>query len=309
MTTRPTNGAGEPGHPGLQRLEQAAGGFAMVALDQRESLRTMLARGADPREIPDAAVFDFKRIGIEELSPHASAMLLDRLYAVGTTRPEGLAANCALTLAADVLVQDVGQDVAAIELDTDVTPEVVRDVGAAALKLLVLWSTDEPEQMRADMTRAFIDLCRAVDVPSIVEGIVRPPRGEQWASAQQRHEAVLTAAVELSSHGADLYKCQVPGYLPGDLAEVTAWSRRVTAALACPWVVLSNGVRAEDFTAAVEAACAGGASGFLAGRAIWADTVGAEDLCSELRARSLPRLQRLAAIVATACAAGVATQA
>lgn len=270
----------------------------MVALDQRESLRTMLADGGDPRDVADDAVVAFKQLGIAELSPHASAMLLDRLYAVGEEPPAGLADGCALILAADRLVQPIGQDVSAIELDLDVTLELVAAVGAAALKLLVLWSEDEPAPQRATLTRAFIDLCRAADVPAIVEGIVRPAGGGDWASPDQRHEAVLTAAIELSGCGADLYKAQVPGYLPGDVSDVTVWSQQVTAALECPWVVLSNGVRAEDFIAAVDAACAGGASGFLAGRAIWADTVTSDDPREAMRSRSLPRLHELSRIVA-----------
>lgn len=285
---------------GLDALQQPAGGFAMVALDQRESLRTMLADRGDPTDVADEAVVAFKQLGIAELSGHASAMLLDRLYAVGTQPPAGLAERCALILAADHLVQPIGQDVGSIELDHEVTPELVAAVGASALKLLVLWSDDEPAAQRAALTRAFVDLCEAAGVPAIVEGIVRPSAGGDWASPLERHEAVLAAGIELSAHGADLYKAQVPGYLPGDLAEVTQWSRRVTDALECPWVVLSNGVRAEDFIDAVDAACAGGASGFLAGRAIWADTVTSQDPRDAMRSRSVPRLQRLSEVVAAA---------
>lgn len=282
----------------LRALEQPAGGFAMVALDQRESLRTMLAAGGDPHGIADDALVAFKRIGIEELSPYASAMLLERLYAVGAVPPDDLAPDCALILAADRLVQPIGEDVASIELDTEVTPELARAVGAKALKMLILWSSDTSVDERAALTGSFIELCRAAGLSSVVEGIVRPPAGEDWAAPDERHEAVLAAAIELSSMGADLYKGQVPGYVAGDLSEVTAWSELVTAALECPWVVLSNGVRADDFLGAVEAACAGGASGFLAGRAIWADTVDEADPRAAIRARSVPRMERLSRIVA-----------
>ncbi len=64
-----------------------------------------------------------------------------------------------------------------------------------------------------------------------------------------------------------------------------------------PWVVLSQGVARDDFPAAVRAACRAGASGMLAGRAIWSDLVGSAEPAAGLRARSVPRLRRLAAIV------------
>jgi sulfofructosephosphate aldolase len=72
----------------------------------------------------------------------------------------------------------------------------------------------------------------------------------------------------------------------------------VTAALPCPWVVLSQGVDAQRFPAAVEAACRGGAAGFLAGRAIWTDAIRPDrDTEAALREVSVPRLIDLGALV------------
>jgi sulfofructosephosphate aldolase len=62
-------------------------------------------------------------------------------------------------------------------------------------------------------------------------------------------------------------------------------------------VVLSSGVPADLFPRAVELACAEGASGFLAGRAVWASVIGSDDIERDLREVSVPRLQRLAEIV------------
>jgi len=63
--------------------------------------------------------------------------------------------------------------------------------------------------------------------------------------------------------------------------------------------VLSNGVKQPFFNDAVKACSMGGASGFLAGRAVWADIVGASDIPKALREVSIPRLQQLAEIVDT----------
>ena len=49
--------------------------------------------------------------------------------------------------------------------------------------------------------------------------------------------------------------------------------------------------------AAVAAACRGGASGMLAGRALWTSVLAADDPTDLLRERSVPRLHELAAIV------------
>jgi sulfofructosephosphate aldolase len=63
-------------------------------------------------------------------------------------------------------------------------------------------------------------------------------------------------------------------------------------------VVLSTGVRREDFAAALHEACAGGAAGFLAGRAVWSDLAAAADPAAAFRATALPRLRTLAAATA-----------
>jgi sulfofructosephosphate aldolase len=67
--------------------------------------------------------------------------------------------------------------------------------------------------------------------------------------------------------------------------------------LPVPWVVLSQGVEPADFPRAVEASCKGGASGMLAGRAVWTATLDAEDPTKLLREVSVPTLQELARIV------------
>jgi sulfofructosephosphate aldolase len=124
----------------------------------------------------------------------------------------------------------------------------------------------------------------------VLEPVVRVPD-------DQREDAIVEAARELGAVRPSLYKCQVPLGGRGDQAEIEAWCREIDAALPVPWVVLSQGVDPDDFPRAVEAACSGGASGLLAGRALWTAALEAGDPSELLRGRSVPRLQQLAAIV------------
>ena len=114
---------------------------------------------------------------------------------------------------------------------------------------------------------------------------------------ERRDEAIIEAARELGEVRPSLYKCQVPLAGRGDPAEITRWAERIDAALPVPWVVLSQGVDPDDFPRAVEAACRGGASGMLAGRAVWTPALVAPDRVASLQDYSVPRLERLAAIV------------
>lgn len=282
------------------RLANAAGDLTMVALDQRESLRTMMAGDAPVASVPDARLREFKAEATAALSPYASAVLLDRLYGLDTTRPDTVAPGCRLILAADELHQAPGEIVRDTGLDEQVTPELVASVGATALKLLVIWRAGGSVEARADLVGRFVDLCRRTGTVSLVEGIVRPADGETWTDQRARHEAIIEAAAELSRLGADIYKAEVPGYVPGDLSRVEEQSRLLSKAIDIPWVVLSNGTRAAEFSDAVRLACLGGASGFLAGRAVWADTVREPSVATALRERSAARLRRLVEIVADA---------
>jgi tagatose 1,6-diphosphate aldolase len=72
----------------------------------------------------------------------------------------------------------------------------------------------------------------------------------------------------------------------------------VGAVCGVPWVLLSAGVAFETFEKQVEMACRAGASGFLAGRAIWKEavTMRAADMATFLSGTAAARVERLAAV-------------
>ncbi|GIH16576.1 hypothetical protein [Rugosimonospora africana] len=279
-------------------LRAAGGGFAMLALDQRESLRRMFPL-VNEQEVGDDALRGFKSTAGRILAPLASAVLLDRPYAVTHARPEGLGAT-SLILAADVLEQPAGQPVVATTLDPAVTPEFIRRVGAAAVKFLVIWRPDGRRAQRAELIGSFLAVARAAGVASLVEAIAEPAGGGGWASPDAFHAAVLDAAREISPLGATIYKAQVPGYLPGDFSRIREHAERMTDIVPVPWVVLSNGVDQSDFAPALRNAVLGGAQGFLAGRAIWRDTVSDPDPAGALTRLAARRLNALTVTVAEA---------
>lgn len=283
----------------LRPLMLPGGGFAMLALDQRESLRRMfpLVHG---QEVGDDVLKAFKRDAVAVLAPGASGVLLDRPFALADGRPAELPRSTGLIVAADVLEQPPGEPVVDTSLDPVVTADYVRSLDATAVKLLVIWRDDGGDAKREDLVRSFVSVAEEAGVASLVEGIVRPSSGEHWAAHAERHDAIIAAAAELSGYGGSIYKAEVPGYAPGDVSAVAEHAVRLTRAASGPWVVLSNGVAQADFADALAESVKGGASGFLAGRAIWSDTVRDPDPVASLRERSVERLERLALIVSQA---------
>jgi sulfofructosephosphate aldolase len=259
----------------LDALARESGTFVMVAMDQRESLRTMFREhGLDAG---DERLVRFKVAVARELASHASGFLIEPDY-VGVVAPF---VKQGLILAVDLLDQERGGPVEDTALDENVAPPPP----VVALKLLVVWRDDERRAERLAMSRRFVELAAHHGLLSVLEPVVRDDA------------LILEAACELGAVRPSLYKCQVPLQGRGEPAEITRRCREIDAVLPVPWVVLSQGVDPADFPRAVEAACRGGASGTLAGRAVWTPAVGDEDPTPSLREHSIPRLRELAAIV------------
>jgi sulfofructosephosphate aldolase len=277
--------------PDLDRLRRPSGAFAMLALDQRESLRTML-EAQHGRAIPDRDLVDFKVAAARALTPAASAVLLDVPYGLQPALDaDAIAAGCGLIVAADRLTQDPGGPVEWTEVDEDVLADETIAARADAYKLLVIWRRGE-ETERARVVESFVAACRRRGRPAIVEGIVRSTAGSALDPAAHA-DLVVEAAIELAAFGADIYKAEVPTLGAGSDGEIAVAASRVTAAIGCPWVVLSNGTPADRYPSAMLAACRGGADGFLAGRAIWTASLGARDVAAHLATVAAPRLARL----------------
>lgn len=282
---------GRPGLRGLACLARPSGGFAMLAVDQREALRSMFAEDSG-EPVPDETLTRFKLDATRALSPHASAVLIDKQFVFDAAVAAGaVAPGCGLIAAADHFTPGPGEIVAESGIDRSIVPAQVRAAGAVALKLLIIWRPDESPDKRLALAEEFTGLCRAAGLISILEPVSRPPRdGRDW----DWDAGVLRAARELGSAGADLYKAEVPLHADGNEAAIRRRCEELTGVIASPWVVLSSGVPPERFPRAVALACRGGASGFLAGRAVWRGVIGHADPAHALRTMAVPALRRLA---------------
>lgn len=277
----------------LAPLRRASGAFAMLAVDQREALRNMLAEHTD-QPVTDEQVTAFKLEAARVLTPHASAVLIDRQFALDQAIEQNVVDGaCGLIGSADHFESAHGELVGEVTIDRLIDAHDLKRRGAVALKLLVLYRPDEDPAERIAMTREFITICQDAGLASIIEPVSRAPLGGgEW----DWNEGVHQAAAELGSLGADLYKAEMPLRSQGDEAVLLAECERLTAAIDGPWVILSSGVAPEIFPDAVRIACAAGASGFLAGRAVWAPSLGAEDVAADLAVNAVARLQRLSEV-------------
>jgi len=279
----------------LKDITRPSGGFAMLAVDQREAMRLMFSASGLPAPVTDQQLTDFKVNAAKILSPYASAILVDQQFCYRQiVEQNALANNCAMIVAADKFIPGNGLPVDSVMIDNSIDPHMVKRDGGKALKLLVLWRSDEDPQQRLDMVRDFNQLCHTNGLLSIIEPVVRPPRR---CNTFDREQAIIEAAKELGNSGADLYKVEMPLNGKGSQQELLKAAQALNDHIAMPWVILSSGVDEKLFPRAVRVAMQAGASGFLAGRAVWSSVVGLPDTELMLRDISVPKLHRLGEIV------------
>lgn len=277
--------------PDLNRLRRPSGAFAMLAVDQREALRNMMSEARGGAPVDDETVIGFKLDAARLLTPYASAVLVDRYFALERAVAEKVVdPSCALIASADHFIPAHGEVVGEVEIDRLITPAHAAELGASAQKLLVIYRPDTSASQRIEMVSEFVEGCRSAGLVSIIEPLSKKPLDDD--AAWDWDAGILAAAEELGGLGADLYKAEVPLHGKGDEDILKARCAELTKAIASPWVILSSGVAEADFPRAISVACSAGASGFLAGRAVWASCLNAPDVHAALATDAAARLQR-----------------
>ena len=279
---------------GLQEIAGPDGRFTMVAIDQRLSLARILSP-ADPASVPFELLRDVKLDLCRAFTPEASAVLIDVQYGLGDAVASGaFAGRCGLLVA----VEEGPSERARIPDGWGV--EQIKRCGASGVKLLVLYNPRDTGAARhqRELVKRVVDDCLRYDIPSVVESV-----SYGLASPAERPECVLRTAEELLPLGMDLYKAEFPADLRTEPDEeaAAAWCRRLDEVCGrTPWVILSAGVAMDVFVRQVELACRNGASGVLAGRALWQDAVREADPAarlSRLRAESVANFRTVAELV------------
>ena len=117
--------------------------------------------------------------------------------------------------------------------------------------------------------------------------------GEDPAAYKAKFPSLIEGGPRMSlDAGSKVLKLPYPG-TPESCAAITAMCGQV------PWSVLSAGVDHETFIGQVEIAMTNGASGVIAGRALWKDCVSLDraEQKSLLINKALPRLKQIQAIL------------
>lgn len=266
---------------GMQRLGDENGMFAMVAIDQRNPMLEPIRKIRGLPDAPYRDVAEVKDVLARHLAPYASAMLVDPIYAFPRVLPIlGRAPGLILSYEHGDPEQTSGGRKSMPIPGWNVGK--IRRAGADAVKVLVWYRADAPEEVRSHQkafVRAAGEACAAEDIVHLLEILVYPLPGEDPARVRaDRSRLVLESLRDFldPAFGVDIYKVEPPAALTDvpdpdgpEAGGVQALYDQMAAMLDRPWVLLSAGAGAEDFRRSLIYACRAGASGYLCGRAIW----------------------------------------
>jgi tagatose 1,6-diphosphate aldolase len=284
----------------LQQATNAQGTFTILAIDHRGPLRRSLAKLL-PTDETDRAVIALKQDIVRHLAPEASAVLLDpelglRPCIVDHALPGGTGLLIAL---------DTGSTGDPAELKTGLVPgwsaSKAVAAGAAGVKLLVYFHPDAADAPEVEARVQAIGLaCAEAEIPFYLEPLSKSPAHPGKPLDSSLHlKVILETARRLVPLGVDVLKAEFPVNATEE-PDLNVW-RAACAELArvcpIPWVLLSGGVPFDTFLHQTAIACEAGASGVIAGRAVWNEAVTEENSSRAqfLQNVARERMQRLRA--------------
>jgi len=279
----------------MKRLANQYGVIAAAAMDQRGSLKKMLAAALGNGAVSDEMMAEFKTAVTKVLSPYASAILLDPELGLQAARTR--APSCGLLLAYEKSGYDNTRPGRLPDLLEHVSVKrIAEDWSADAVKVLMYYSPFEDPAIN-DVKQAFIERigaeCETYQIPFFLELVSYDVRGgdqKGFDFAKQKPEVVTRSVEEFSrpQYRADVLKVEIPvntcfvegaaaytGPSAYTKAEALEHFRRAAEAAHKPFIYLSAGVGNRQFVESLEMAAEAGAdfSGVLCGRATWKEGV------------------------------------
>ncbi|MFN4212920.1 MAG: 2-deoxy-5-keto-D-gluconate 6-phosphate aldolase domain-containing protein [Microgenomates group bacterium] len=234
------------------------GRFLMLALDHRESFRKIL-NPQKPEAVTTEEIIEIKKEIIESLHDQFSGILIDPEYGL----PAYQSLNFRLKKPYLLSIEKSGYRQVGEERITQLEYQVgqLKKMAATGVKLLIYFNpyVKTAKTQLETAAKVWRD-CQAAGLPLFLEIVTYYT--EQTASAKLN--LVVESVKRFLNYGirADVFKLDYP--------KNEASCRLITNLLGrIPWVLLTRGENFQIFKKQLEIAVENGASGFLAGRALW----------------------------------------
>jgi tagatose 1,6-diphosphate aldolase len=291
----------------LRRLSDANGIIGAIAIDQRRSLRGLIAHaaGQPPAMIGDEQLITFKETISEVLSPFATAILFDTEYGLSAAAKRH--SRCGLLLAYELDGYDNPRPHRMLALMPELSVQRLAEMGADGVKILLHYSPEDPSSANQEKFAVIERIgaeCEAHGLPFFLEpvlydashpvlqtGISADQRTEQlFEFARKKPQLIVDMMREFSRERylVDILKVEFPvvaQFVDGSKTfsgrpaysydQAVEWYRRADAAAGLPYIYLSAGVSTPEFQESLRIGLEAGTSfsGVLCGRATWQDGI------------------------------------
>ncbi len=252
---------------GLDAVSTPGGVFAVLAIDHLSALSATI-RPDDADAVADSQLAETKVRLVEWLADRASGVLIDPVVGLQPVIDGGV-----LPGSTGLLLGLEDGDYASLDQAPRLFEgwDVARDkeAGADAIKCSFLYDPFEPSEAAHRFVEKLVADCARADLPLFAEPLAPP------TLQADRRRTVVETAHRIGALGVDVLKLEFPATSDGHSTE-TEWydaCREVTETARQPWTLLSAGETFDTFARQFTIACKAGASGYVAGRAVWQDLV------------------------------------
>lgn len=274
----------------MEQLATKDGIISALAIDQRGALKKMLsALGETPT---DEQLIEFKALVSSELTPYASAILLDPEYGLPAAKVRDQSAG--LLLAYEKTGYDVSTPGRLPDLLGDWSSLRLKEEQADAVKFLLYYDVDEDPKIN-HLKHVFIERlgseCAGEDRPFYLELLsydteINDSASQEYAKVKPHKVVEMMREFSKPRYQVDVLKVEVPvnmNFVEGFGDKEIVYSQKEAAdffkaqseASHLPFIFLSAGVSSELFQQTLVFAHASGSTfnGVLCGRATWKDGV------------------------------------
>ncbi|WP_379946809.1 tagatose-bisphosphate aldolase [Enterococcus devriesei] len=273
----------------LENTSNSDGIIGALAIDQRGALKKMIAKYKD--EALDQDIEDFKKVVSEELTPHATSILLDPEY--GLPAANARAESAGLLLAYEKTGYDATTPGRLPDSLNVWSVKRLKEAGADACKFLLYYDIDEADEIN-DQKKAYMERigseCVAEEIPFFLELVsydatISDATSKEYAKVKPHKVNDMMKEFSNPRYNVDVLKVEVPVNMKfvEDFGDEVVYTKEEAAKLFkeqseatdLPFIFLSAGVSASLFQDTLRFAKAAGSTfnGVLCGRATWANGV------------------------------------
>lgn len=276
----------------MENLSTTDGVISALAIDQRGSLKQMLADAAN-KPADETTIVDFKKAVSSELTPYASSILTDPEYGLPATKVRDK--NCGLLLSYEKTGYDTTEPGRMPDLIANQSGLRIKNEGGDAIKFLVYYDPDEGQEIN-DKKQAFVERvgaeARANELPFFLEVLtydasIADAKSEEFAKVKANKVIETMKEFSKLQYDVTVLKVEIPfniKYVEGfngsnnvvyTQQEAKDLLKEQSEATDLPYIFLSAGVTSEEFIAEIKMAEEAGAdfNGVLCGRATWKPSI------------------------------------